>query len=131
VYVAYFASFPLPPGLTWVSLTLPLNVCEMNRQKGECWEDGRTVSVDCCSMWPLASCLALFGAATAWLCFLSTDAVNADEVEGVAVQLPGLGALRGSLNTSAWTNRTIYQFQGIPFAKPPVGNLRFKVRIVI
>jgi hypothetical protein len=81
-------------------------------------------------MWTLASCLALTGVAAAWLGLFSSDAAHANEVEGVTLQLPGLGALRGSLNTSAWTKRTIYQFQGIPFGKPPVGHLRFKVKII-
>ncbi|XP_021914303.1 liver carboxylesterase-like [Zootermopsis nevadensis] len=71
-------------------------------------------------------CPALSGLLTSWLVFLSTHTVYGDELNGVTLQLTGLGEIRGTLNISAWTNRTIYQFQGIPFAKPPVGNLRFK-----
>lgn len=36
------------------------------------------------------------------------------------------GRLKGSLLYS-WTNKRIYSFRGVPFAEPPVGNLRFKV----
>ncbi|XP_053685663.1 glutactin-like [Sabethes cyaneus] len=42
------------------------------------------------------------------------------------VNIPELGTVRGSITYSAWTNRTIYQFQAIPFAKSPTGALRFQ-----
>ncbi|BES88792.1 alpha/beta hydrolase fold [Nesidiocoris tenuis] len=44
----------------------------------------------------------------------------------VTVDVPGLGRLTGSLNVSLWSERTIYQFYGIPYAQPPSGDLRFK-----
>ncbi|XP_014249629.1 fatty acyl-CoA hydrolase precursor, medium chain-like [Cimex lectularius] len=44
----------------------------------------------------------------------------------VSVHLPQLGAIRGSTSTSLWSRTTIYQFQGIPYAKPPSNDLRFK-----
>ena len=37
------------------------------------------------------------------------------------------GLVRGKIATTIIENREFYEFKGIPFAKPPVGNLRFKV----
>lgn len=36
------------------------------------------------------------------------------------------GKLKGRTGTD-FTGRSFFIFQGIPYAKPPVGNLRFKV----
>ncbi|XP_026684754.1 esterase SG1-like [Diaphorina citri] len=36
------------------------------------------------------------------------------------------GKLKGSLKTSKYDATKYFSFQGIPYAKPPVGNLRFK-----
>lgn len=44
------------------------------------------------------------------------------------VFIPRLGAIVGSTNISAWNKNIIYQFQGIPYALPPSGHRRFKVR---
>ncbi|XP_058827003.1 glutactin-like [Topomyia yanbarensis] len=37
-----------------------------------------------------------------------------------------MGTVQGSYASSAWTNRTIFQFQGIPYAKSPTAQLRFQ-----
>ncbi|KAL1391636.1 hypothetical protein pipiens_001061 [Culex pipiens pipiens] len=42
------------------------------------------------------------------------------------VNIQGLGSVQGSIGHTTWTSRTIYQFQGIPYAQSPVGTLRFQ-----
>lgn len=39
------------------------------------------------------------------------------------------GPISGILSKT-WKGRTIYSFQGIPYATPPVGKLRFQVNFV-
>jgi hypothetical protein len=38
------------------------------------------------------------------------------------------GSIRGRTLTSIRSNRTFFAFMGIPYARPPIGELRFKVR---
>ena len=40
------------------------------------------------------------------------------------------GQLQGKVVSSP-TGKAFYSFQGIPYAKPPLGSLRFKVRITL
>ncbi|GAB0086092.1 Carboxylic ester hydrolase [Sergentomyia squamirostris] len=47
------------------------------------------------------------------------------------VNLPGLGQLRGSTTTCAWSGRKIYQFLGVKYAETPIGELRFKTPVPI
>lgn len=37
------------------------------------------------------------------------------------------GAVRGKVLTTLIENKEYYAFKGIPYAKPPIGDLRFKV----
>lgn len=37
------------------------------------------------------------------------------------------GRIRGKLNRTLFDGKFFYSFRGIPFAKPPLGELRFKV----
>nr|CAD7257249.1 unnamed protein product [Timema shepardi] len=54
-------------------------------------------------------------------------ATNASVTEGTPeVDIPLFGRVKGSVTISQWKKRTIYQFRGIPFARPPIGELRFK-----
>ena len=40
------------------------------------------------------------------------------------------GEVRGRTDVTLLEERTFYSFKGIPYAKPPVGDLRFKVIIL-
>nr|CAD7196778.1 unnamed protein product [Timema douglasi] len=54
-------------------------------------------------------------------------ATDASVTEGTPeVDIPLFGRVKGSVTISQWKKRTIYQFRGIPFARPPIGELRFK-----
>lgn len=48
------------------------------------------------------------------------------EEDKLKVTIPALGQLMGSEMSSA-SGRKFQAFRGIPFAEPPVGDLRFKV----
>lgn len=39
------------------------------------------------------------------------------------------GLIKGIKMSSFWTNQTFYAFRGVPYAAPPIGDLRFKVTI--
>lgn len=43
------------------------------------------------------------------------------------VTIPELGTIQGSITSSVWNNRKIYQFLGVPYAEAPIDELRFKV----
>lgn len=40
------------------------------------------------------------------------------------------GAIRGLQLTTLFNNRTYHSFKGVPYAKPPVGELRFQVAML-
>lgn len=40
------------------------------------------------------------------------------------------GAVRGLMNRTILNQKDFFSFRGIPFAKPPVGELRFKVQCI-
>jgi hypothetical protein len=46
------------------------------------------------------------------------------------VNIPSLGGLHGSQMVSS-SGRKFHAFRGIPYAEPPIGILRFNVRILI
>lgn len=57
-----------------------------------------------------------------WNLLLSSNGQHSTPI----VNIQGLGSVQGSIGHTAWTNRTIYQFQGIHYAQAPIGNLRFQ-----
>lgn len=40
------------------------------------------------------------------------------------------GQIRGKENRTLLENKLFYSFRGIPFAKPPINDLRFKVNMI-
>lgn len=54
-------------------------------------------------------------------------AVNADSFDKYKVVETTNGKIRGTLNTTFLNGIPFYSFKGIPYAKPPIGVLRFRV----
>ena len=51
--------------------------------------------------------------------------ISVEGQEHVVVNLPGLGSLRGK-ELLARNNDKFFSFRGVPFAAPPVGQMRFR-----
>lgn len=45
---------------------------------------------------------------------------------GIQIDLPGLGAVRGSSDVTAWSGAKFYQFLGIPYGETTAGRNRYK-----
>ncbi|XP_055856850.1 glutactin [Episyrphus balteatus] len=60
---------------------------------------------------------------------ISTDVIADTNNDLLLLDLPGQGLIRGGKTYSAWTNQTIFQFLGVPFAESPSGALRFKAPV--
>lgn len=52
--------------------------------------------------------------------------VTSDQFPVVKIET---GFVSGTMSKT-WKGRTIYNFQGIPYAAPPVGELRFQVKFI-
>ncbi len=72
-------------------------------------------------------CCTLFLLFTYLTCY-KTVSGDKHEVKPL-VTIPSLGQVRGSHMTSAG-GRQFFAFRGVPYAKPPIGNLRFKVSYI-
>lgn len=72
------------------------------------------------------------GAISALLCIIVKVIVAKDygqtDLDGPIVNIDGLGQVVGSITYGRWTNKTIYQFLGLRYAKSPKTTGRFKVR---
>ena len=62
------------------------------------------------------------------LCFMILSTVTSSCLATEALVNTKFGAVKGFVD-KAVNEREFYAFKGIPFAEPPVGKLRFKVRI--
>lgn len=64
------------------------------------------------------------------LLLLSNDAPNRSQPKKYLTVTTRNGAIRGKLEKSFLQQSPYYAFKGIPFAKPPTGELRFKVKFI-
>ncbi|XP_004518726.1 glutactin [Ceratitis capitata] len=69
-----------------------------------------------------------------FICIVSTIFVlaiilvttNTISTQSYQVNIPGQGAVTGSVDQTLWTKQKFYSFRGIPYAESPSGPLRFK-----
>lgn len=54
--------------------------------------------------------------------------VKSQKLRYITNEIPNLGRVRGRIFKTVWSGKSIMQFLDIPYAKSPVGSLRFKVR---
>lgn len=62
--------------------------------------------------------------------FALNDGKTTKCLNGLVVNLPELGRLRGSTVRTARTNETVFQFLNVKYAESPKGRRRFKVNLV-
>ncbi|XP_031628698.1 esterase B1-like [Contarinia nasturtii] len=61
------------------------------------------------------------------VCITLLNIVNySNQIELKKTVVTKSGPIRGKLQSTIWLNKPYYSFRGIPYAKPPVGKLRFK-----
>lgn len=65
----------------------------------------------------------LYGA----LALLKTVSENQNELPPFKTVVTENGAVRGKLGTTFLGEKKFYAYKAIPYAKPPIGDLRFKV----
>ncbi|XP_075216882.1 esterase E4-like isoform X2 [Lycorma delicatula] len=71
----------------------------------------------------------LLGIATATIHLVSATRKSVSRDNEILVHTPS-GDIEGLINKT-WTGKTYYSFRGIPFAEPPIGDLRFKPPVTI
>lgn len=82
----------------------------------------------------LTLCGVLTAGLTAFLVIFLTGGQGADASETATVTVElynGQGTVLGNYAYTAWTDRAFMQFRGIPFAEPPIEELRFRVNDLI
>lgn len=71
--------------------------------------------------WPIIIILIIF------LYHMSWVKSNLDDNQQFCTIKTKSGLIRGKLNRTLFDGKLYYSFRGIPFAKPPINELRFKV----
>lgn len=55
----------------------------------------------------------------------------ADETNEFKIVQTEYGAVRGKVQSTMYGAKAYYSYRGIPFAKPPINELRYKVEIIL
>lgn len=74
-------------------------------------------------IWPAILCIGII----CLLCVFEIKSEIPNDDNQFCTVTTNNGRIRGKLNQTLFDQMLYYSFRGIPFAKPPIGNLRFKV----